>query len=234
MVVAARRLIAASWLLLAPSPTAAFAALSNAGSAIPLGSTPPAVSRFCRERAVLRTFVVLCPKRYPLVRTSQVTGSGSSLLGPSFYWASFNDFTGFDFYDYGHLVVGGQRPPFSLAGSPGQTWPRPGRPQPVSQLGLPRLITTPMQGGGTFIAQRPARILRHATVLRSDALVLLAAPYPKGGFMGGHVIILWNWHGHGYMLSFHFDGSRAGRVYTQSERVATALAVAASFAPIAP
>jgi hypothetical protein len=197
-------------------------------TAILLGARPLAVTRFCRERARLGKFSVRCPTRYPLTLRSQVTASGSSLLGPSFYWASFNDAAGFDDGDDGHLVFGGQRPSFSLVGSPGQSWPRPGQPQPVAQLGLPRLVTTPTRGGGSFVAERPARILRHATVLGRDALILVASPYPGGGFMGGHVIVLCNWHQHGYMLSFHFTA------YTLTERLTAALDVASSFATVEP
>ena len=203
---------------------------SHGASGIPLGSRPLALSRFCLARAREGKFPVLCPTRYPHEPRSDVTGSGRSLLGPSFYWASFNDFTGFDFYDYGHLLLGGQLPPFSLSGAVGQSWPRPGQPKPVAQLGLPRLITVPMSGGRTFIAQRPARILRRVALQDgAEALVLQAAPYPKGGFMGGHLIILWNWHSHGYMLSFHFDGVRNGSLYATGQRLAAALAVASSF-----
>jgi hypothetical protein len=165
---------------------------------------------------------------------SQVTASGSSLLGLSFYWASFNDAAGFDDGDDGHLILGGQRPAFSLAGSPGQTWPRPGQAIPVAQLNLPRLIKTPMQGGGLYVAERPARALRHTRVLGRNALILIASPYPEGGFMGDHVIVLWNWHQHGYMLSFHFEGSRSGAVYTLAERVTAAIDVASSFAAVTP
>jgi len=43
------------------------------------------------------------------------------VLGPSFYWSSFNDETGFGDGDDGHLIFGGQLPRFSR-----QTWPRPG------------------------------------------------------------------------------------------------------------
>jgi hypothetical protein len=207
--------------------------LANTSAAIPLGAAPMPVTGFCRQRARRGTFPVLCPTRYPLAPASRVTASGQSLLGPSFYWGSFNDAAGFDDGDDGHLILGGQRPPFSLAGSHGQTWPRPGQPRPVQQLPLPRLITTPMAGGRRYTAQRPARILRRTSIRGHDALVLVAPAYPQGGFMGGHVIILWNWHQHGYVLSLHFDGSRNGRAYALPERVAAALAVAASFAPVA-
>ena len=154
------------------------------------------------------------------------------MLGPSFYWASFNDETGFGRGDNGHLVFGGQRPRFSLAGSPKQTWPRPGRPQPIKQLNLPRHIATPQQGGGTFVAQRPGRILRRSILGGSPALVLVAPDYPTGGFNGGHVLVVWNWHGHGYFISLHYDGSRIGASYTQDARVAAALAIARSARPM--
>jgi hypothetical protein len=150
------------------------------------------------------------------------------VLGPSFYWGSFNDETGFDDGDNGHLILGGQRPRFSLAGFPKQNWPRPGQPQPIKQLNFPRYITTPQQGGGVFVAQRPARILRSSTVGGSRALVLVAPDYPTGGFNGGHVLVVWNWHGHGYFISLHYDGSRTGASYTQRARVAAALAIARS------
>ena len=153
-------------------------------------------------------------------------------MGPSFYWASFNDPAGFDIGDQGHLIFGGQRLPFSLAGSPGTTWPRPGQARPVKQLNLPRLITTPTQDGRPFVAQRRARILRHATIRARPALVLVAPPYPFGGFMGGHLIVLWNWQRHGYMLSFHFEGAPNGDLYPLAERVTAALRLASSFAPV--
>lgn len=199
---------------------------------VTLGVRPPVVTRFCADRARRGKFTVLCPTRYPHTARSQVIASGSSILGPSFYWASFNDAAGFDNADDGHLIFGGQRPPFSLAGSPGQTWPRPGQMRPVKQLNLPRLIKTPMQDGRQYVAQTPARIVRHATVHGRLALILVVAPYPIGGFMGGHVIVLWNWQRHGYMLSFHFEGVRNGHAYSLAERVTAALRVASSFSPV--
>ena len=203
----------------------------DAASAVPLGARPAAVTRFCLDRARRDKFTVLCPTRYPRTSQSEVTPSGSSLLGPSFYWASFNDAAGFGNGDNGHLVFGGQRPPFSLAGSPSQTWPRPGEARPVKQLNLPRLLMTPMQDGRQYVAQRPARILRRATVHARPALILVAEPYPLGGFMGGHVIVLWNRQQHGYMLSLHFDAAPNGRAYSLADRVTAALQVASSFAP---
>lgn len=140
------------------------ATTASASTQIPLSSAPLAVQHVCIERARLHKFAVLCPTSYPHARDSSVTVSGLVLRGPSFYWASFNDSSGFPEADGGHLILGGQRKPFSLAGVRGQAWPRPVQPHPVLQLPLPRLLTTPMQGGKTFVAQRPARILMHAHV----------------------------------------------------------------------
>jgi hypothetical protein len=223
----AAALVAATTIL---GPASDARALGPAG--VPLGKTPPAVRAFCRQRAERHKFLVMCPTRYPMMSTSDVVGSGASLLGPSFYWASFNDAAGFDDGDDGHLILGAQRPPFSLVGAPGSTWPRPGQPRPLDQLALPRLQTTPIQGGGRYVEQRPARILSRTHVRRHSGLVLVAPSYPTGGFMGGHVVVIWNADGHGYMLSFHFDGARNGHVYSQAERVTAALAVARSYEPV--
>jgi hypothetical protein len=163
--------------------------------------------------------------RYPHAPDSTVTVSGLVLRGPSFYWASFNDSAGFPEADGGHLILGGQRKPFSLAGLRGQTWPRPAQPHPVLQLPLPRLLTTPMQGGKKYVAQRPARILMHARVNREPALVLTTASYPAGGISSGHVIVLWNWHMHGYLISLHFAS------YPIATRIAAALTIARSSKP---
>jgi hypothetical protein len=92
-----------------------------------------------------------------------------------------------------------------------------------------------MQGGGRYVAQRPARIIRHVSVQGVAALVLLAPAYPEGGFMGGHVIVIWNLQHHGYMLSFHYAAAPGeGVYYSLGERVAAALRIARSFAPVDP
>lgn len=193
-----------------------------------LGPTPAAVVHVCRERVQMKKFAVACPTRYPLAPHSLVTPSGVALRGPSFYWASFNDPSGFPDGDQGHLLIGGQRMPFSLAGQPGQTWPRPPQPRPVQQLPLPRLLTTPMAGGKTYIVQRPARVLLHAMVKGLPALVLNAPAHPEGGLSGGHIIVLWNRDGHGYLVSLHFAVSPTRTPYVESQRITAALAIAAS------
>lgn len=204
----------------------------TAATAIPLGAEPSAVVSFCRDRARREAFLVLCPTRYPGAARSGVTDTGHSLLGPSFYWASFNDQSGVG--DGGHLILGAQRPALSLGGSPGERWPRPGERAPVRQLQLPRAFFVSGEGGVRYVAQRPPRVLQRTTVEGRPALVLVAAPYPVGGFHGDHLIVIWNRAGHGYFLSLHFQGAPNGRSYTQAERLTAAVATAASFAPVSP
>lgn len=201
------------------------AASASADTSIPLSSAPLAVKHVCSERARLHKFAVLCPTTYPHARDSNVTVSGLVLRGPSFYWASFNDASGFPDADGGHLILGGQREPFSLVGLRGQTWPRPGEPPPVLQLPLPRLLTTPMQGGKKYVAQRPARTLMHAQVNGSPALVLTAAQYPIGGISSEHIIVIWNWNAHGYLISLHFAS------HSIATRIAAALTIARASKP---
>jgi hypothetical protein len=88
-----------------------------------------------------------------------------------------------------------------------------------------------MQNGKTYIAQLPARVVRHDRLNGTPALVLTAPAYPEGGLNGGHLIILWNTRGHGYFISLHFDVSPTGAGYSESERLLTAIAVAKAAAP---
>ena len=56
-------------------------------------------------------------------------------------------------------------------------------------------------------------------------LVLIAASYPEGGISSGHVIVLWNWHEHGYFISLHFAA------YSIAARIAAALTIARARKP---
>jgi hypothetical protein len=201
---------------------------SSAG--IPIGPTPRAVTAACKQRAMLGHFPVLCPRSYPLTSQSAVTITTTQFRAPSSYWIETNDAAGFAADDDGHLIFGGQRPTFSLRGAVGQTWPRPGERFPVQQLGIPRLMTIPLQGGGTFAQQRPPRVVAHVTVRAHRGLVLAAPPYPLGGIMGGHVLVLWNEGGHGYLVSLHYGSRSQGHSFSRSQRIEAALTVARSSA----
>jgi hypothetical protein len=111
-----------------------------------------------------------------------------------------------------HLLVGGQQHPF------GAEW----RAINPGLRITTRLIRIPMRGGGTFVQQRPARRISMTTVRGVPALVLREPLYPQGGLHGGHVIVLWNQAGHGYLASVHGIGM------TQPQLIAAAVALAAS------
>jgi hypothetical protein len=140
------------------------------------------------------------------VRRGSATRLDAALVrGPSQWWASFDD-PAFGPPDGGHVIIGGQKAPFSLAGNVGDTWPRPGEPRPLPLLHLPAL-----------------RIVQRAPTGGRPALVLVAPSYPEGGVNGDHVLVLFNVEGRGAFVSLHLGG------YSLAEWIAAARAVAASW-----
>jgi hypothetical protein len=173
---------------------------------------------------------VLVPERFPTLPSSKTVGGGERTPGkPDVYMGTFNDFA-FKGTDGGHVLLGGQRAPFSLRGRAGQSWPRPGEPLPAPALSLPtRSRSVPVKGGGRFQQEKPARILRRTTVHRLAALVLKAPPYPLGLIHGGHIVVIWNQDHHGYLVSVHFESaSTPGGTPTLVDRVTAALSIADS------
>jgi len=57
--------------------------------------------------------------------------------------------------------------------------------------------------------------------------------YPAGGLHGDHVIVVWNQHGHGYLVSVHFSGGRGTFRYSEDDRIHAALAIADSTTSVA-
>jgi Cft2 family RNA processing exonuclease len=70
------------------------------------------------------------------------------------------------------------------------------------------------------------KLARRTTVRGRPAIVVRSQPYPAGGIHGGHVIVLWNQNGHGYLVSLHYAGGR--EKYTVRERTSAARAIATS------
>jgi len=66
-------------------------------------------------------------------------------------------------------------------------------------------------------------VIRRAAVHGLPALVLAAPSSPQGGENGDHVTVAWNPQGHGAFVSLHLGG------YAEPDRIAAALAVAASW-----
>ncbi|MGI8757087.1 MAG: hypothetical protein ACR2MB_14785 [Acidimicrobiales bacterium] len=162
-------------------------------TAIPLGPTPTVVTNYLAGTARHLDFPAVVPERFPVLPASKtVGGRDRTPRKPNVYMGTFNNFA-FNGGDGGHVLLGGQRAPFSLQGHAGQRWPRPGQPPPNRALSLPtRSRSVPIKGGGRFQQEKPARILRSATVHGTRALVLKAPPYPLGLIHGGHVIVIWN------------------------------------------
>jgi hypothetical protein len=134
--------------------------------------------------------------------TGRADGATRSLRPPALRWITrdpqaylLNAFNGLD--DQAphvfHLLLGGQRHPF------GAGWK-------AIDPGLritTRLIRIPVRGGGTFVMQRPARRIGTTSVHGRPAVLLREPDYPPGGIQGGHVLVLWNQAGHGYLASVH-------------------------------
>ena len=197
-------------------------ALLLAAAAIPLGPAPAAVRHECAQRADYSVYRTSCPTRWPVRRGSATVLDAAIVRGPSQWFASFDD-PAFGPPDDGHVIIGGQNPPFSLAGDVGETWPRPGEPAPLPLLWLPRLMITPNGTPGGYVARVPPKILERTSVGGRQALVLTEAPYPVGGMHGGHVLVVFNVEGHGAFVSLHLGG------FTQAQRIAAALSIASSW-----
>ncbi|HEY4451312.1 MAG TPA: hypothetical protein VGN13_06930 [Solirubrobacteraceae bacterium] len=175
-------------------------------------AAPAVVTRTCRNAATPVRFAVLCPARWPSARTPRPPQLRWITLRHGVYL--LNAFNGVQelLPHIFHLLIGGQRHTF------GAHW----RSIDPGLRITTRLIRIPMRGGGTFVQQRPASRIGMSTVHGRPALVLREPPYPQGGLHGGHVIVLFNQAGHGYLASVHGIGM------TQSELVAASVALANS------
>lgn len=197
---------------------------------IPLGPPPEIVEKYIRRTAARVNFPVLLPQRFPSLPSSKTVGGSERTTGSaSVYMGTFNNFA-FKGVDGGHILLGGQRRRLSLQGRPGQSWPRPGRARPNPGLSLPtRFRSVPIEGGGRFQQEKPARILRRATVNGRPALILKAPPFPLGLIHGSHVIVIWNQRRHGYLVSLHFESARTPDGTPRlADRIAAALGIAES------
>ena len=72
------------------------------------------------------------------------------------------------------------------------------------------------------------KLLRRTKVGTAPALVLQSPPYPRGGVNGGHVAVLWNSDGRGYLVSLHFQG------HPLRDRIGAAIGTARSTSLVPP
>jgi hypothetical protein len=182
-----------------------------------LGATPAGVRRTCRRARLTR-----CPARWPMRPGSRPHGGRDLARGPGAL-LSFADVRVEG--EGGHLLLGERAARYDLRGRAGEPFVRRG-PDPLQVPS--RLRTQDVPGGGRYVVESPARILRRALVRGHPALVLAAPPYPPGGIHGDHVIVIWNERGRGHLVSLHFRDEEDPTRYDQADRVAAALAVARS------
>jgi hypothetical protein len=177
---------------------------------------PPVVRKACRQGARRVAFAVLCPSAWPVAEHAGTPPLRWITLRPSVYL--LNAFNGDQWLPAHvfHLLIGGQAHTF------GAHWT-------AIDPGLritTKLVRIPVEGGGTFVQQRPARRIGMSAVHGSPALLLREPPYPQGGLHGGHVLALWNQDGHGYVVSVHGIG------LDQQALIAVAVTVARSTAAL--
>jgi hypothetical protein len=167
-----------------------------AGSVQALVGAPAVLARVCGELARSARFPVMCPTRWPPTLAGGQPQLGILARAQGAYLV--NAFNGLDDRSphVFHLLFGAQAKPFGASVTSIESALR------VTN----RYVRIPMTGGGTFVQQRPASYLASTTVHGARARVLREPPYPQGGLQGGHVIVVWNEGGHGYLVSVHGQG----------------------------
>ncbi|MCW2985206.1 MAG: hypothetical protein JWR63_2776 [Conexibacter sp.] len=179
-----------------------------AGPAPPhLAALPRAAVRTCAALATTRRVPVRCPTELPAanwtIRYRSLTD------GPSAYLVDYETRgsskpAGAAF----HVLAGGRTPVFDLATTRAGTWPV--RADPPSATCCNTRPTDLALVGARRGRHRgfwyPVRLrsLRRTTLAGHPALVAQAAGFPNGGIHGGHLVVLWNQGGAGYVLSMHF------------------------------
>jgi hypothetical protein len=180
-----------------------------------LPAAPRSIAAGCRHVAESSAFPVLCPVTWPRHR-----GTGQPKLrflenaADAYLIDASNGFSrrGADVF---HVLLGGQRRPVG-SGLTGI--------DPALRL-TTRRVKVPMKGGGEFVQALPFRRIGSTTVHGHRAAALREPPYPQGGIHGGHVVIVWNQEGHGYLVSAH------GARMPQSDIISVALQMARSTRP---
>jgi hypothetical protein len=185
--------------------TATTTGRTGAPTATPAGGaelvvTPSPVLRACVARSRRATMPVLCPARLPSAPWS--VRYADLAPGPSAYLI---DLRAPERNEHTHLLVGGRRARFSLGTTQEAMWPVHVPAPSETCCATPGdlgLVGAQPEQPGTFTPVR-LKLVRSATVATHPAVVLRAQGFPNGGIHGGHLIVVWNEHGHGYVLSMH-------------------------------
>jgi hypothetical protein len=170
----------------------------------PAASTRAAGTDFlqrCAREAASATVAVLCPTRLPIGGFERPRNYG---VAPCTYLLNleprgFRKRAGTVF----HLLFGATCRPWNLQTRGGRWSARLTAARAGEDL---RLIEDASLLAGQSEADRKRvalRVLRHARVGAAPALVLRNPPYPTGGIHGGHISVVWNANGAGYVVTGH-------------------------------
>ena len=56
-------------------------------------------------------------------------------------------------------------------------------------------------------------------IAHNPALLIQVAHYPRGGIHGGHIAVVWNQNGNGYVVSLHFTERRSAPTHAREAEV---------------
>jgi hypothetical protein len=138
----------------------------------------------------------MCPTSWPVTRAAGEPQAGVFEVASDVYLLNASNGLADRSPHIFHVLIGGQARPFGA----------------VYKSIDPRLRVTTryvrvsIRGGGSFVQERPATRIASAMVHGVRAAVLREPPYPQGGLHGGHLIVLWDQGGRGYLVSVHGDG----------------------------
>jgi hypothetical protein len=199
----------------AASTSAPIAHKSESESGAALIKAPAAVGAVCSKLTRSVSFTVMCPTAWP-----RTAGAGEPQVGvlattqATYLVNAFNGLSEHSAHIF-HLLFGGQNTSFDSS---------LGSIDPGLRV-TTRDVRIPKTGGGTFVQQLAVRYIGSSTVHHRHARLLQEPPYPQGGVQGGHVLVLWNESGHGYLVPVHGQG------LTKPELIAAATDFADSTSP---
>lgn len=166
--------------------------------ALVLQPTPTAIATACRELASSRDLAVLCPTGLPHGRwrvNHRTLREGRCAYLLDLTTRPFGRNIPF------HAFAGGRCGPWPLTTR--RSWPARGTlPDDLGLVGA-RPLEPGQPSTATARAVR-AHVLRRVAVDGHHGLLLREAAYPNGGVHGGHLAVIWNQGGNGYVLSLHF------------------------------
>lgn len=184
---------------------------------IALGSTPGKAARTCETLRGEKDFPVLCPRLLPRFNRPAVSPltRGRDFSGtPEAYLVSYQtsgDGRQGTLLANGHVTVGGSATEFRLDGVAGSPWP--GAKTSWFGFGLAH-----------------ARVVGHSQVGSDDALVVRLFSYEEEPSMhAGHIVLIWNQGGHGYLVSLHAQERGSGHMqgrFTDDEVIRAVGAIA--------